>query len=65
MKKYDDDDSVKYRKKPKHARNRPGEGMRVLNPVALHNDVELDINDGIDIYDDESYNYDMNFDQYD
>lgn len=58
MKKYDDFDEKPIRaKRPKHSKNRPGEGMRYIN-----SHVELDIYDDIDVDDDDLYNYDTTVD---
>jgi len=46
MKRYDDDyenaSKLLTKKRPKHASNRPGEGMRVLNKWVEEEDIDLD-----------------------
>ena len=52
MKKYDDFDEKPVRaKRPKHSKNRPGEGMRVLNRHALEQGYYLDLNDDVEVED--------------
>lgn len=46
-----------HRKKLKHSRNRPGEGMRILNKNVLdEDDYYLELDDDVDSDDDFNYN---------
>lgn len=64
MRKYDSEgyEPKNFAKKPKHAPNRLGQGMRVINRFTEDEDYYLDLVDEVDIEDVSMYNKEINQD---